>query len=513
MAHRVVQNLWDSVGLPGDIVENLQLTGDPSSTLPSSFNLGVTAQASIAASGLAASYLHSLNTGDKIKKVTVDAQHAAVEFASEQVYAINGKPTAGIWDELSGVYPTKGNSFVRIHTVFPHHKAGILSILGLKSGASQRDVEEALLHWDSKKFEDETAARGMCATAFRSFEEWDNHPHAKALKNTLPVQLIKIGDSPKRNPISHPHDARLLQGFRVLDLTRVIAGPVCGRTLAAHGADDLWITSPNLPSLPNLDPDTSRGKRTTQLDLTSDNDRQTFLNLIKEANVFLQGYRPNGLQEKGFGPTELARLRPGIIYASLCAWGWEGPLKDRRGFDSLTQTATGFNHDESLAFSLFKGTTEDNVTPKPFPVQALDHAAGYLLAFGIMSALCKTFTEGGSWEVRVSLAGIGQWIRSLGRLGPEGFKNVKFASSSLLSDGDIHPFFTKLRISSGPRTAQSNVGSDETKEELEEFMIAVKHAAVVEGISDGGLEAPIKLNVDSPVWLPRLERTLVNVKA
>lgn len=170
------------------------------------------------------------------------------------------------------------------------------------------------------------------------------------------------------------------------------------------------MTSPNLPSLPNLDPDTSRGKRTTQLDLTSQEDLNTLLSLIKEGDVFLQAYRPNGLEEKGCGPSDLAAIRQGIICANLRAWGWDGPWKDRRGvsifyiyvirpnklfipqFDSLVQTATGFNHDESVAFSSFKGTVEETAVPKPFPVQALDHAAGYLLTFGILSAFCKSIT-------------------------------------------------------------------------------------------------------------------------
>ena len=193
----------------------------------------------------------------------------------------------------------------------------------------------------------------MCATAQRSFAEWDQHPQGRALGGTPPVTLIKIGDAPKRGVsgnYSHP-----LDGIRVLDLSRILAGPVCGRTLAgesldyhtyvsrreqvtrpplshvAHGADVLLVTSPNLPSLPLIDIDTSRGKRTTQLDLTLPSDRETLSTLVKDADVFLQAYRPGGLSAKGFGPADLAKLQPGIVYASLTAWGWEGPWKDRRG--------------------------------------------------------------------------------------------------------------------------------------------------------------------------------------
>ncbi|KAF9053968.1 CoA-transferase family III [Hymenopellis radicata] len=239
---------------------------------------------------------------------------------------------------------------------------------------SRKDVQNALSSWDSVELETTAAERNMCATALRSFAEWESVPPALSLRHTLPVVLIRIGDAPRRVP--DERFTRPLEGIRVLEFTRVIAGPVAGRTLAAYGADVLL--------------------RTTQLDLTTETDKNTLRELAKEADVFLQGYRPGGLEEKGFGPTELAKLRPGIVYASLNAWGWEGTWKDRRGFNSFVQTATGFNVAETEAF----GANE----PKPLPVQAIDHAAGYLLAL-----------EGESWQVRVSLAAVGQWLRSLGR--------------------------------------------------------------------------------------------------
>lgn len=178
----------------------------------------------------------------------------------------------------------------------------------------------------------------------------------------------------------------------------------------AHGADVLWITSPNLPDLPDLDMDTSRGKRTTQLDLTQPEDRGTLHELVRDADVFLQGYRPGGLAEKGFGASDVVAARPGIVYASLNAYGWTGPWKDRRGvraykrsltvpvlmkgqFDSLVQNATGINVAEAEAYAQYEGKPGPHpLPPRPLPMQALDHAAGYLLAFGINAALCKTIT-------------------------------------------------------------------------------------------------------------------------
>ncbi|GAW01051.1 hypothetical protein LENED_002621 [Lentinula edodes] len=198
----------------------------------------------------------------------------------------------------------------------------------------------------------------------------------------------------------------------------------CILIFRTHGADVLLVTSPKLPALPALDVDTSRGKRTTQLDLTCPEDKEKLQKLILDADVFLQAYRPGALEGKGFGTHEIVKMKGdrdhGIICANLCAWGWDGPWKSRRGFDSLVQTATGFNTAESQAHAESRNSPSViQLQPKPFPVQALDHAAGYLMAYGINVALCKTINEGGSWEVRVSLAAVAQWLRSLGRVSPE----------------------------------------------------------------------------------------------
>jgi crotonobetainyl-CoA:carnitine CoA-transferase CaiB-like acyl-CoA transferase len=194
---------------------------------------------------------------------------------------------------------------------------------------------------------------------------------------------------------------------RVLDLTRVIAGPVAGRTLAAHGADVLLITAPHLYNMPALVIDTGRGKRSAQLDLRDPAARDTLRGLLAEADVMVQGYRPGAIAARGFGPAEAAAARPGIVYVSLCAWGHSGPWQDRRGFDSLVQTASGLNAAEAEAAG--------QSAPKPLPVQALDHAAGNLLALGALAGLHRRATEGGSWHVRISLARTGHWLRGIGR--------------------------------------------------------------------------------------------------
>jgi crotonobetainyl-CoA:carnitine CoA-transferase CaiB-like acyl-CoA transferase len=198
----------------------------------------------------------------------------------------------------------------------------------------------------------------------------------------------------------------------VLDLTRILAGPVAGRTLAAHGADVLNITSPNLPSIPILVVDTGRGKRTTHVDLDMAAGVETLRTLARGADVFLEGYRPGGLAARGFSEQHLVALRPGIVVATVSAYGAAGPWESRRGFDSLTQNANGINWEEAQAAS-----TDGTVArPKELPAQALDHAAGYLLALGTAIALVRRATEGGSWRVRTSLAVVGHWLRSMSRV-------------------------------------------------------------------------------------------------
>ena len=199
----------------------------------------------------------------------------------------------------------------------------------------------------------------------------------------------------------------------MLDLTRVIAGPVCGRTLAAHGADVMRITAPHLPGFPLLDIDTGRGKLSAALDLRAEEDCERLGSLLREAHVFVQGYRPGGVASLGFSPEACAEIRPGIVTVSLSAYGHAGPWASRRGFDSLVQNASGINHAEAEAAGITTG-------PKELPAQALDHATGYLMAFGAMMALARKAREGGSWHVRVSLAQTAHWLTRLGRL-PNGF--------------------------------------------------------------------------------------------
>ncbi len=399
MSLGTVAALWRGAGLPEDALGRLTLTGrDP--VLPSSFALGAAAQASLAAAGLAAAELWHLRTG-QAQAVAVDMRDAVAEFMSERLLRVDGKPPADPWDPIAGLYPT-ADGWVRLHTNFPHHRDGVLQLLGCDNDRGA--VATALRGWRAASFEHRAAARGLCVAMLRSRTEWEGEPQGLAVPD-CPVRIDRLGDAP---PCPFPQGARPLDGVRVLDLTRIIAGPACCRILAAHGADVLLVTSPNLPAIPALVIDTGRGKRAASLDLRAPPDRQSFERLLRGADVFVQSYRPGGLTALGYGPGSLALMRPGIVTASLTAYGDRGPWADRRGFDSLVQTASGFNADEAEAAG--------DAAPRPLPCQALDHASGALLAFGVTAALCRRVTEGGSWHVRVSLAGTGRWLRSLGRV-------------------------------------------------------------------------------------------------
>jgi crotonobetainyl-CoA:carnitine CoA-transferase CaiB-like acyl-CoA transferase len=390
--HPALTQLWQAAGQSPEAMSNVRLPGaDP--VLPSSFAVGTAAQASIAASALAAAELWCLRGG----------RHAAVEFRSERYLRVDGKALAEFRDKIAGTYRCGDGRWVRLHTNFAHHRDGVLALLA--SDYDKASVEKALRGWRAEDFEEAAARAGLVVTAQRSFEEWDRHPQGIAVA-ALPVFSIeRIGEAPPR-PLARA--ARPLDGVRVLDLTRIIAGPVCGRTLAAHGADVLLVTAAHLPAIEPLVIDTGRGKLSCRIDLREAAGKAALEALAREADVFVQGYRPGALQSLGFGPERMARLRPGIVCVSLCAYGHTGPWAGRRGFDSLVQTATGFNGAEAQAAGSDR--------PRPLPAQALDHAAGYLMAFGAITALARRCTEGGSWHVRVSLAQVGRWLRGLGRV-------------------------------------------------------------------------------------------------
>jgi crotonobetainyl-CoA:carnitine CoA-transferase CaiB-like acyl-CoA transferase len=397
----VLARLWAGLGHDAAALAHVELTGrEP--VLPSSFAVGTAMQASVAASALAAAEIWRERTG-KAKRVGVDMRAAGIAARSERYLTVDGGPALELWDKIAGTYQCGDGRYVRLHTNFPHHRDGVLKLLECDNDKSA--VAAALRGWKAFDVEDAAAQAGLVVTAMRTFAEWDAHPQGQAVSRLPLLTIERIGDAPAP---PWPQGDRPLAGIKVLDLTRIIAGPVGTLTLAAHGADVMLVTSPNLPSVAPLVIDTGRGKLSTHIDLHDAKGRAAFEALLREADVVVQGYRPGGLAALGYGPQEAARIRPGIVYVTLSAYGHEGPWSNRRGFDSLVQTASGFNAAEAEAAG--------ESGPKPLPAQVLDHATGYLLAYAAMSALLKRSREGGSWHVRASLAQTGYWLRLLGRI-------------------------------------------------------------------------------------------------
>jgi len=376
----------------GQLEGDAQFAGaDP--VLRTPYRVGTAGAASLAAVGLAAAELWALRTGRR-QSVAVDLRAAAASLRSGYYLRIDGKPPPAPWDPMSGFYPVRDGRWVSIHCNFPNHRAAALQVLG--TGEDRAKANEASKAWDGQALEEAIHAGGGCAGLARGAAEWGAHPHAAAVAAQPLLEILRIGDAP---PLPLPQGGRPLAGIRVLDLTRVLAGPTCARTLAEHGADVLKITAAHLPDSGAIEIDTGLGKLAAHLDLRSAQGVETLRGLLSSADVFSQSYRPGALAGRGFSPEEAAKLRPGIVYVSLNAWGQTGPWKNRRGFDSIVQTVSG------MAYA-----SGDGATPRLMPCSAIDYVSGYLMAYGAMVALARRAREGGSWLVRVGLARTGKWI-------------------------------------------------------------------------------------------------------
>jgi len=394
--------IWSLAGLPRPGLDHATLAGrDP--VFPSSFAVGTAAQTTIAAAALAACELGHAR-GAPRQTVAVDMTHAAVECTGW--FTLDGQEPE-LWDPFAGLYAC-ADGHVRMHTNFRHHRDGALHLLGLDPAtATRRDAERAMLGWRALDFEQAAADRGLVATALRRFADWDATPQGRAVADQPLMTITRIGDAPPRALPPLAGDQRPLTGLHVLDLTRILAGPIGGRALAALGAEVMLVNSPHLPNIAAI-AETSRGKRSVHIDLRDTEGQAALWRLVADAHVFAQGYCPGGIAALGFSPAALAAHRPGIVVVSLTAYGNRGPWAGRRGFDSLVQTAMGFNHAE--------GEAAGDGKPRALPMQILDQASGYLMAFGAAAALWRQQHEGGSWHVQVSLAQTGHWLCGLGRV-------------------------------------------------------------------------------------------------
>lgn len=472
-AREVVQSIWQSLKLPNDALESLDVPGDGSPALPSSFKVGIWAQSTIALSALAAGLVYAhRNRKSKLPRVEVKQQAAAIEFKSERLFEIRGWRLPPRVGPLGGLYET-ADGHIRLHDSFAHHMRGTLELLGLHAErATVEDVQREVRRWKCIDLETVSVVeRGLVNYAVRTYQEWDLLPQSKAISND-PILLRQLAPGPKK-ALPTPSSLKCLKGLRVVEMSRVIAAPVAGMTLAAHGADVLWVTSPNLPALPRNDRNFGRGKRSVQLDLNIASEKARLWSLLATCDVFIQGYRPGSLAAQGFTEEALAAANPSIICANLSAFGPDGPWSGRRGFDSLVQTCSGMNVSE--AEHAGKGEAA-----RPMPCQALDHSGGYLLATGIMAALHHRSVSGGSWRVDVSLAGNMKYLRSLGQYpGATGFDAPDYTCP-----GDVpEEFFDSER--------ETDFG----------VLKAIKHAPVIDGCEVGWDVMPRALGSDTPEWL------------
>jgi crotonobetainyl-CoA:carnitine CoA-transferase CaiB-like acyl-CoA transferase len=395
-----LEDVWTRVG--GDPAALAQVTlGGDDPVLPGVFRVGTAAAATIAAAGLAAAELWRMRGGRR-QSIALDARAAAAAFRSERYLRVDDRPAHEGWHPVSGFFQAGDGRWIQLHCNFPHHRRRALDVLGCAE--SREAVTKVIGDWKAAALEDAIVARDGCAGMVRRPDEWQAHPQGRALATLPLLEITRIADGPAA-PLGSGE--RPLAGVRVVDLTRVIAGPVCGRTLAEHGADVLLITGPHVPNMEPLVIDNGRGKRAAHLDLRQADDVERLRRLVHGADVFVQSYRPETLAARGLAPEALAALRPGIVYVTLNAYGHAGPWHARRGFDSLVQSVSGIAWEGGQAFGL------DG--PKHLPCQALDHATGYLAAIGAMIALARRARAGGSWLVRLSLAQTGRWIDGLGR--------------------------------------------------------------------------------------------------
>jgi hypothetical protein len=366
-------------------VRAVELTGE--GALASVFPVTDLAAASIAAVGLALARRVEL-AGHAAPAVAVDRRLASLWFAAS-VAPVGWTPPP-VWDPIAGDYPTR-DGFIRLHTNAPHHRAAALRALDV---AGEREaVAAAVLRWSADELETAVVAENGCAAALHSMDAWARHPQGVAAAEE-PL-LGRQQAAPSRTPEPDIDMARPLKGLRVLDLTRALAGPVATRTLAGFGADVLRIDAPDWDE-PAVLPDVTLGKRTARLDLRRPADRERFEALLAGADVFAHGLRSDALEALGLGEARRQAIRPGLVDVSLDAYGFHGPWAKRRGFDSLVQMSSGIAHAGMVSYGAAQ--------PRPLPVQALDHAAGYLLAAAAIEGLNLRREAGRGSRWRTSLA-------------------------------------------------------------------------------------------------------------
>jgi len=387
--------IWAALG--GDEASLARAAFAVEGALPSVFPVTGLAAASVAAAGLAASELIASRHGDA-PAVRVDRRLASFWF-STSIRPQGWKP-APQWDAIAGDYAT-ADGWIRLHTNAPHHRAAALRVLDVP--LDKERVASAVSQWKADALEAAVLAEGGCAGVMRSLNAWAEHAQGRAVMAEPLLHIAATGDGPK--PGWALHRERPLAGVRVLDMTRVLAGPVATRLLAGLGADVLRIDPPTWDE-PAVVPEVTLGKRCARLDLRNSEDRATFERLLRGADVLVHGLRPGALEGLGLGAEQRQRLRPGLVDVRLDAYGFTGPWAGRRGFDSIMQMSTGIAH------AAMQRLGRDR--PTPLPAQALDHATGYLMAAAVQHGLQRRMETGEGSETRASLARTAALLTSRG---------------------------------------------------------------------------------------------------
>lgn len=392
-------------GLDMPSADEVRISGsDP--VLPTRFKIGEACANVLAGVGVGVADIWSLKTGRR-QHASIDVRHAAPALRSthylQQQYADG---SFGEFDSaqyrlsasITQPWPTRDGRWFLPHFSLPHLAERVCKVLECEP--NPQSVASAVARWDALELEEAIATARACGAMVRSQREWMDHPHGQAVAAKPLVKITKLGDS---DPEPFPQTDRPLGGVRVLDLTRILAGPIAARTLAEHGADVLMVAAQHLPQTPENVIDTSHGKRSCFLDLRREADAETLRQLARETDVFSQGYRPGIIDRHGFGPQALAQLRPGIVYLSVSCFGLDGPFSERAGWEQVAQTVSGICHEGS----------EDG--PMLLPAAANDYTTGYLGAYGVLLALARRAREGGSYHVEVSLCRSAQYIYGLGK--------------------------------------------------------------------------------------------------
>ncbi|KAB1901422.1 hypothetical protein F8274_30620, partial [Micromonospora sp. AMSO31t] len=396
-----IRSAWAALGGDPGALGAVRPAG-PDGVLPARLPVTDLAVACVAAAALAALELARARGAGPAGSLTVDSRAVAVSFTSERHLRVDGRGFSG-FAPLSRYWPT-ADGWVRTHANYPHHRRRLLAALDLDPAGPDEALVAAVGERVGARravaVEERVTAAGGLAVAARTPEEWDTHPQAVAVA-TEPLVRLRADAPAAARPAPPAPPGLPAAGVRVLDLTRVIAGPVATRFLALLGADVLRVDSPGLPELEPQHLDTDAGKRSTLLDLGGDADRARFAALVADADVVVTGYRPGALDRWGLSPEALRRHRPDLVVARLSAWGGTGPWAGRRGFDSLVQAATGIAEIER----------RPDGTPGVLPAQALDHGTGYLLAAAVLRALARRAHEGGAWTAELSLARTAGWLR------------------------------------------------------------------------------------------------------